>query len=137
MMPTRAGGSRAYVAAHRISVVEQRLPFEQAYCLALLVFDHSGRPFVPERKGHISLKLCRELAAQDLVMLTGEMRDIARAIVRLTVSAALLDELPGLPDQTVTVQSYDEPGRRKKVNWFVEVTQDGLDMVASVLDGSG
>jgi hypothetical protein len=133
MTATRAGGPSAYVAAHRISTVDGRMSFEQAYCLAKLVFDHAGGPVVPERIGSISLKLCKALAAENLVMLTGEMNETMPAIVRLTVTASFLEELGHLPEQTVVVEGYNSGRRQKRVDWFVEVTQEGLDLVASAV----
>ncbi|GII23654.1 hypothetical protein [Planosporangium mesophilum] len=132
MTATRPGGPPAYVAAHRIAVVDGRLPFEQAYCLTKLVFDHAGGPVVPERRGQMSLKLCKALAVENLVMLTGEMSETMPAIVRLTVTASFLEELGYLPEQIVVVESRNSGGH-KNVNWFVEVTQEGLDLVASAI----
>jgi hypothetical protein len=136
MTATRAGGPPAYVAAHRISVIDGRLPFEQAYCLTKLVFDHAGGPVVPQRAGPVSLKLCKALAAGDLVLLTGEMSETMPAAIRLPVTAAIIEELGYVPDQTMVVEHYDASRRRKKAAWFVEVTQAGLDLVVSS-GGSG
>jgi hypothetical protein len=132
MTTTRADGPPAYVAAHRIAVIDGRLPFDEAYCLAKIVFYHAGGPTVPERTGPISLKLCKELAAQDLVFLTAEMREPTRAIVRLTVSALLIEELGWAPDGGTELTTV--PTRRRKADWFVEVTQDGLDLVAAATE---
>ncbi|MEH0975171.1 hypothetical protein V6U77_28985 [Micromonospora sp. CPCC 205546] len=133
MTTTRAGGPPAYVAAHQIAVIDKRLPFDQAYCLAKLVFDHSGGPAVPERSGPVSLKLCKALAAEDLVLLTGEMTEVMPVTVRLTVSASILDMLGPPPASTVIVEAGGGGRRRKKAEWFAEVTQEGLDLVTSTI----
>ena len=133
MTTTRAGGPPAYVAAHQIAVVDRRLPFEQAYCLAKLVFDHGGGPAVPERSGPVSIKLCKALAAEDLVLLSGEMSESIPLTVRLTTPASLLDVVDRPPDQAIVLETYGS-SRRKKVSWFAEVTQKGLDLVASAIN---
>lgn len=132
MTATRAGGPPAYVAAHRIAVVDKRLPFDQAYCLAKLVFEHAGGPVAPDRQGPVSLKLCKALAAEDLVMLTADMAEATPATARLTVTAAMLDMLDHVPGPTVVVETSGS--RRKKVDWRVEVTQDGLDLVPAAME---
>src|SRR3954469_9732054 len=116
MTTTRAGGPPAYVAAHRIATVDRRLPFDQAYCLSKLVFDHAGGPFVPERNGPISFKLCKALSAENLLILSGEMNETLSAVVRLSTTALFLQELGHAPEQAAVVQEYG-PGR-KKVDWF-------------------
>ena len=119
--------------AHKIAVVDGRLPFELAYCLSLLVFDHAGGPIEPERTGPMSLTLLKQLSAQDLVFVTAEMISPARAVVRLTATPAIVDEMVDIPASTVVVTYYDVARRKKKANWFVEVTQQGLDLVAGAL----
>jgi hypothetical protein len=133
---TRAGGPPPYVAAHRISVVDRRLPFDQAYCLAKLVFDHAGGPVVPERSGPTSLKLCKALAAEDLVVLTGEMSEVIPVTVRLTVPASLLDMVHPPTGDAPLVETRPGASRRTKVDWFVVVSQRGLDLVASAIDSN-
>lgn len=113
MTTTRAEGPLAYIAVHRIAVIDKRLPFEHAYCLAKLVFDHAGGPAKPEASGPVSLKSCKALAAEDLVRLSGEMTEVAAALVRLTVSAALLEVLDGIPEPAVVVEALDGNRRRK------------------------
>jgi hypothetical protein len=60
------------------------------------------------------------------------MREPTRAIVRLTVSALLLDELGHAPEPGVEVSAITT-GRRK-VDWYVEVTQEGLDLVSAAVE---
>ncbi|WP_146228141.1 hypothetical protein [Micromonospora sp. S4605] len=132
MTTTRAGGEPAYVAAHRIAVVDRRLSFEQAYCLAKLVLDHGGGPAAPDRNGPISVKHCKALAAEDLVELTGELSEVIPVTVRLTVPASLLDNVHPLRGQKPIVETAGG-GRRKKVEWFAVVTQEGLDLVAAAM----
>jgi len=81
----------------------------------------------------MSVKLCKVLATQDLVCLTTQMLDDTRAIVRLTSSATLIDELGSVPDRAFLVGHY-LAGRRPKPNWFVEVTQPGLDLVSAAFE---
>ena len=136
MTRTRAGGPPAYRAAHKIAVIDGRLSFEQAYCLSRLVLDYGSGSAVPERGGVLSLKLCQELAAENLVLVTAEMISATMATVRLTVTPAMLDEIIDIPAPTIVVNTYEAARRRKKANWFVQVTQLGLDLVAAALEPS-
>jgi hypothetical protein len=134
MTSNKVKGPPAYRAAHRIAVVHERLPFEQALCLATLVLDYEGGPVVPNSHPYVSLKLCKALMAKDLVLLTGDMTDALPVKVRLTVSEALLDIFDNVPDRKVIVEYGSYRGRRK-ADWLAEVTQDGMDMVASAIEG--
>ena len=133
MSPTHASGSPAYVAAHRISVVDGRLPFDQAFCLATLVVEHAGGPVAPGRTGPIALDLCKQLSSADLVLLTTEMLSRTRATVRLTVSPSVLDEFVDMPAPTIVVSEYEIDRPRRKAHRYAEVTQAGLDLVVEAL----
>ncbi|MEV4655576.1 hypothetical protein [Micromonospora sp. NPDC049301] len=63
--------------------------------------------------------------------LTGEMSEVIPVTVRLTVPASLLDAVHPLTDKLVVETAGG--GRRKKVDWFAVVTQEGLDLVASAI----
>lgn len=121
-------GPPAYVAGHRIAVVEGRLPFEQAYCLSRLVLEHGGGPFVPEREGTMSLKLFKALAGEDLVLVTSQLSERLRPQVELTISSLFVEELGMTPPAGVRITGFT-PSRRK-IHLYVEVTEQGADMVA-------
>jgi hypothetical protein len=120
---TFASGSPAYVAAHHIAVVEERLPFAEAYCLSRLVFEHSGGPVIPGKEGPVSLQLCKRLALKELVQFTNEVSD-SSANARLSIAPGLLAQLGDRPQP---VRRSD----RRRTMWPVEVTQLGLDLVAA------
>jgi hypothetical protein len=54
-------------------------------------------------------------------------------MVRLTMSAALIDEMSDTMAPSVVLEEFMAP-RRPKTNWFVEVTQEGLNLVAIALE---
>ena len=125
-------GPPAYVAAYRIAVVDGRLPFEQAYCLARLVIEHGGGPFVPERAGTMSWRVLKALADEDLVFVTSELSDRLRPAVELTVSALFIEELGGAPPGGVRFDGF-RTSRRRRVDRFAEVSERGADLVAAAV----
>lgn len=126
-MTTRAAGPPAYVAAHRIAVLDKRLPFDQAHCLARLVYEHGGGPFPAERSGQMGLKLFKALAAEGLVNLDVTVNDPVPVIVRLRVPPTMVDTFEEFSGRTITV--WAKP-RGKSAVWYAEATQEGLDLVA-------
>jgi hypothetical protein len=124
-------GSPAFVAAHRIAVVDQRLPFEQAYCLSRLVINHGGGPLVPERDGTMSLKLFKTLAAEDSVIITSEFSERLRPEIELTLSTLFINELGSVPPPGVRVNGFTQS--RRKIDRYVEVTEQGANIVVAAL----
>jgi len=124
-------GPPAYVAAHRIAVTDERLPFEQAYCLARLVIEHGGGPLVPERTGTMSWRVFKPLAADDLVLVTSEFSDALSPAVEVTISALFVEELGYAPPAKVRINGFIPSHRR--TDRYVEVTQRGAELVANAV----
>lgn len=127
-----AAGPPAYVAAHRIAVVDGCLPFEQAYCLSRLVIEHGGGPFAPERAGTMSWKALNALAGENLVFVTSELSDRLRPEVELTISALLIEEFGSSPPAGVRINGFIT-SRRRKIDRYAEVTEQGADLVAAAV----
>jgi hypothetical protein len=125
-----AAGPPAYVAAHRIAVVDGCLQFEQAYCLSRLVIEHGGGPFVPERAAAMSWKVLKALAGENLVFVTSEFSDRLRPEVELTISALFIEEFGSAPPAGVRINGFIT-SRRRKIDRYVEVTEQGADLVAT------
>jgi hypothetical protein len=124
------------VAAHRIAVVDRRLPFEQAYCLARLVIDHAGGPFVAERAGVMSFAVFKLLAAEDLVSVTTELNDNLRPRVELTISKLFVEKLGMTPPVGLRRTGYITSSRRK-ITRYVEATEQGADLVVAAVRAAG
>jgi hypothetical protein len=128
---TPVTGPLAYVAAHRIAVVDERLPFELAYCLSRLVIEHGCGPLAPERRGTMSLKVFKALAGEDLVIITSEFDERLRPEVELTLSELFIDEVGPTPPAGLRITGFT-PGRRN-IDRFVEVTEHGADIVVTAV----
>jgi hypothetical protein len=124
-------GPPAYVAAHRIAVIDGRLPFERAYCLSRLVIEHGGGPIAPERAGTMSWKVLKALAAEDLVFVTSELSDRLRPVVELTISALFIEEFGSAPPAGLRINGFTTSSRR--IDRYVEVTEQGADLVATAV----
>ncbi len=131
MATRRVVGPPAYVAAHRIAVIDKRLPFEQAYCLSRLVIEHGGGPLVPERAGTMSWRRFKPLAAENLVLVTSEFSDALIPAVEVTISALFVEELGYAPPSKVRINGFIPTHRR--ADRYVEVTEQGADLVATAV----
>jgi hypothetical protein len=125
-------GPPAYVAAHRIAVVDGCLPFEQAYCLSRLVIEHGGGPFAAERAGTMSWKVLKALAGEDLVFVTSEFCDRLRPEVALTISGLFIEEFGLSPPAGVRIDGFIT-SRRREIDRYVEITEQGADLVATAV----
>ncbi len=129
---TRPVGPPAYVAAHRIAVVDGRLPFEHAYCLSRLVVEHGGGPFPPEPAGTMSWKVFKALASEELVFVTSELSDGLRPDVELTISALFIEEFGSTPPAGVRINGFIT-SRRRKIDRYITVAAQGADLVAAAV----
>lgn len=128
----RVAGPAAYVAAHRIAVVDGCLPFEQAYCLSRLVIEHGGGPFAPEHAGTMSWKVFKALAGANFVFVTSELSDRLRPAVELTISALFVEEFGCAPPAGVRLNGF-VTSRRHTIKRYVEATEQGADLVATAV----
>ena len=134
MSTASAGGSPAYVAAHRIALLHRRLPFGEALCLTTLVLEYTGGPVVPGGAGPITVDHCLKLFERGFVTMTTEMISHVPALARLTLSSSILEELVGTG---AVIQESETERRPQQPKYYVEVTQTGLDLVVDALEPSG
>lgn len=119
-------GSPSFLAARRIAVEEEALPFELALPLARLAYEFGGGPAVVPTKGVLTKKQAQELTTAGYLEMVGDA-DSDRPVLRRLLQGNQLE----LPFDVDVASSLDlrPVALVSKHTWAAEVTEAGFRLV--------
>ena len=120
-------GKVPYVVAHSIAVKNRLMPFERAYVLALIVFEHDGGPVSPAPKKNLRKPLLDALTKSGYLDKIGGSTFERERLTRYDVLNSRIEYFP--PQVGFDLPIRELSAYSQKVQWQYIVTESGAALV--------
>lgn len=121
---TSVSGSPAYVAAHRMAVVDKLMSFEDAYLLGRFVHERLGGPMALPARKFMTVAQAKRLTAGGWVTMDGSS-DVSQPVL-LRYASEETAQYPFEANVTVELLQVELLPAVVTSAWMVEVTEEGL-----------